>query len=87
MTRAIAAEGFVDAGPGVQLGCRRVGNGEETALVLLDQLLEPVCKSAHSVLPRIDAGLPGSFNNVPVLVTFSPSTRSTEMSSSMKLPT
>lgn len=54
---------------------------------LLGQLLELVKQLTHSVLPRIDAGLPGSFNSVPVLVTVSPSTRSTEMSSSMKLPT
>ncbi len=40
-------------------------------------------KINYCVRPRIDAGLPGSLTSVPVLVTVSPSTRSTEMSESM----
>jgi hypothetical protein len=71
-----------------QVVCARVSRSAVACLIgLAPCSYRP--RSIYKVLPRIDAGLPGSFTIVPVLVTVtvSPSTRSTERSESRKLPT
>ena len=42
--------------------------------------------SVYGLTPRIEAGCPGSFRSLPVLITFFPSTLRIEMSLSVKFP-